>query len=81
MKFLFSTEEYLLEDAKKYNFLTRGKVVVPAMDDVQEFQATVNAMQIMGMTEEDIGCESRLRFILTLYLFLPSVVAELISTY
>ena len=50
-------EEFLLEDAKKYNFLTAGKVVVPAMDDSAEFQSTVNAMQIMGMSEDDISCE------------------------
>ncbi|XP_047737475.1 myosin heavy chain, non-muscle isoform X3 [Hyalella azteca] len=48
-------KEFLLEDAKKYTFLTAGKVVVPSMDDVQEFQSTVNAMQIMGMGEEDIS--------------------------
>ncbi|XP_076043123.1 myosin heavy chain 10 isoform X2 [Oratosquilla oratoria] len=48
-------KDYILEDAKRYNFLTSGKVVVPGVDDLVEFQATVKAMQIMGMSGEDIG--------------------------
>ena len=47
----------MLEDAKKYNFLTVGKAVVASMDDNAEFQSTVNAMHIMGMSDEDINCE------------------------
>lgn len=44
-----------MEDAKKYTFLSQGSVTVPGIDDVEEFQATVQAMQIMGISDEDIG--------------------------
>ncbi|XP_042206669.1 myosin heavy chain, non-muscle-like isoform X10 [Homarus americanus] len=47
-------KDFILEDPKHYNFLTRGKIQVPGMDEVAEFQATVKAMQIMGMNNEDI---------------------------
>merc|ERR1719341_2303277 len=47
-------KKLLLDDPKKYNFLTKGKVSVASVDDVAEFSGTCNAMQIMGMGEEDI---------------------------
>jgi len=47
-------KEYLLQDHKNYSFLTEGKVVVNEMDDAHEFQSTVDAMHIMGMSDEDI---------------------------
>lgn len=53
--FLFCAEDFILEDAKHYIFLTQGKVVVPGFDEVAEFQATVKAMQIMGINNEDIN--------------------------
>ncbi|XP_071519991.1 uncharacterized protein zip isoform X2 [Panulirus ornatus] len=46
--------DFILEDPKHYNFLTQGKIPVPGIDEVAEFQATVKAMQIMGMNNEDI---------------------------
>jgi len=48
-------KDIILEDAKHYTYLTMGKVAVPGMDEVAEFQATVKAMQIMGMGNEDIN--------------------------
>ncbi|XP_076042155.1 myosin heavy chain, non-muscle-like [Oratosquilla oratoria] len=48
-------KDCILEDAKRYIFLTSRKVVVPGVDDLSEFQATVKAMQIMGMSGEDIS--------------------------
>lgn len=30
---------------------------LPGIDEVAEFQATVKAMQIMGMNNDDIQCE------------------------
>lgn len=48
-------KDIILEDAKHYTYLTMGKVSVPGMDEVAEFQATVKAMQIMGMGNEDIN--------------------------
>lgn len=48
-------KDFILEDAKHYKFLTAGKVQVPGVDDVQEFQSTVKSMQIMGMGADDIN--------------------------
>lgn len=35
--------------------MSQGNVTVPGSDDGEEFQATVQAMQIMGISEEDLG--------------------------
>lgn len=50
-------EEFILEDPKTYTFLTNGALPVPGVDDASEFQATVKAMSIMGMTNEDLSGE------------------------
>lgn len=55
--FLPIAEDFILEDPKHYNFLTCGKMQLPGIDEVAEFQATVKAMQIMGMNNDDIQCE------------------------
>ena len=52
MYFLFA-EEFILEDPKDYHFLSNKLLPVPGVDDAAEFQSTVNAMNIMGMTNED----------------------------
>ncbi|XP_045109525.1 myosin heavy chain, non-muscle-like isoform X11 [Portunus trituberculatus] len=46
--------DFILEDPKHYIFLTQGKITVAGFDEVAEFQATVKAMQIMGINNEDI---------------------------
>ncbi|XP_063880376.1 myosin heavy chain, non-muscle-like isoform X8 [Scylla paramamosain] len=46
--------DFILEDPKHYIFLTQGKIAVAGFDEVAEFQATVKAMQIMGINNEDI---------------------------
>merc|ERR1740128_465382 len=46
--------EFILEDPKNYTFMTKGGVKVPGIDDVEEFQATLNSMKIMGMSEDDM---------------------------
>jgi myosin heavy subunit len=46
-------EEFILEDPKSYVFLSNKWLPIPGVDDAAEFQATVNAMSIMGMTNED----------------------------
>lgn len=46
-------EEFILEDPKDYHFLSNKLLPVPGVDDAAEFQSTVNAMNIMGMTNED----------------------------
>ncbi|XP_013779485.1 myosin heavy chain, non-muscle-like [Limulus polyphemus] len=48
-------KEYLLEDIKNYTFLTYGNVPVPGVVDSQEFRNTTKAMDIMGLSQEDLG--------------------------
>lgn len=48
-------KEFLLEDVKNYTFLTHGNVPVPGVDDAVEFKNTVQAMQIMGLSNEDLS--------------------------
>ena len=52
------SEEFLLEPPKNYGFLTFGNVSVSGVDDAHEFKATVDAMHIMGMNQDDLQCES-----------------------
>merc|ERR1719210_1379978 len=47
--------QLLLDDAKNYAFMAKGGVRVPAIDDVEEFSATQNAMRVMGISEEDMS--------------------------
>merc|ERR1711899_336714 len=47
-------KKYILEDPKNYAFLTSGMVTIPAQDDAEEFSATMEAMRIMGLNEEEI---------------------------
>lgn len=42
-----------MEDIKSYPFLGNKANPIPGMDDSAEFQSTVKAMNIMGMTNED----------------------------
>ncbi|XP_073974328.1 myosin heavy chain 10 isoform X3 [Rhodnius prolixus] len=53
-------KEFILEDPKHYHFLTNGMVQVPGVDDAAEFQATVSAMSIMGMSVEDLSALFRI---------------------
>ncbi|XP_043216625.1 myosin heavy chain, non-muscle-like isoform X2 [Amphibalanus amphitrite] len=47
-------KEFLLEQPKNYSFLTFGNVSVSGVDDAHEFKATVDAMHIMGMNQDDL---------------------------
>eukprot|EP00043_Microstomoeca_roanoka_P018161 m.192913 g.192913 ORF g.192913 m.192913 type:complete len:1358 (+) comp16776_c1_seq2:99-4172(+) len=46
--------ELLLEDIKKYRFVTNGDLHLHHVDDAKEFAETNNACRIMGMTDEQI---------------------------
>lgn len=52
---LEQTRDFLLEDVKNYTFLTHGNVPVPGVDEAVEFKNTVQAMQIMGLSSEDLS--------------------------
>ena len=43
-------KEFILEDPRSYKFLANGNLGV---NDSQDFQDTVNAMSIMGISDED----------------------------
>ena len=51
----FITEKLILEDPKNYTFLSYDQVTIPGIDDVEEFQLTMDAMRIMCISEEDIA--------------------------
>ena len=47
-------EKYILEDPKNYTFLSSGPITIPGQDDREEFLATIEAMRIMGLNEDEI---------------------------
>jgi len=47
--------DFILEDPKNYTFMTAGGVKVPGIDDPEEFNATIAAMKVMGMSDEDLA--------------------------
>nr|XP_018907941.1 PREDICTED: myosin heavy chain, non-muscle isoform X2 [Bemisia tabaci] len=53
-------KEFILEDPKTYLFLSNGNLPVPGVDDAAEFQSTVQAMGVMGMTNEDYSAIFRI---------------------
>ncbi|CAD5230543.1 unnamed protein product [Bursaphelenchus okinawaensis] len=60
-------QNYLLEDVANYSFLKNGNVLVPNVDDAQEFHQTIQSMRIMGFADEEIT--SVLRIISSVLLF------------
>lgn len=52
-------EELLLEDFSSYRFLIEGHVEIPGQEDNEMFDETLEAMDIMGFTEEErLGTET-----------------------
>merc|ERR1719346_561942 len=47
--------QMILEDARNYTFMTKGAVRVPGIEDVEEFQMTIQSMKVMGISEEDMA--------------------------
>merc|ERR1719210_1175806 len=48
-------KKYILEDPKNYTFLSNGSVTIPGQCDADEFEATIEAMRIMGLNEDEIS--------------------------
>ena len=46
-------EEFLLEDAKNYRYLTQGNVSVAGQDDAELYRQLVEAMDIMGFSKDE----------------------------
>lgn len=47
------SEELLLEDFSSYRFLVAGHVEIPGQEDDMMFDETLEAMEIMGFTEDE----------------------------
>lgn len=46
-------KEFLVQEPKTYKYLSNGNLPVPGVNDSQEFEDTREAMNIMGMSEEE----------------------------
>ena len=46
-------QELLFQSAKSYKFLSNGNLPVAGVNDAQEFRDTTEAMNIMGLSEEE----------------------------
>merc|ERR1719228_748176 len=47
-------KNFILEDAKNYTFMTKGGLRIPGTDDAEEFGATISAMKVMGISDDDL---------------------------
>jgi myosin heavy subunit len=50
-------EEFLLEDPKKYRYMTHGNVSVAGQDDGELYKQLLDAMDIMGFTKDEQDCK------------------------
>lgn len=61
MQFFFFSSiyiaEYLLDDMKTYHYLSNPYVTIQGIDEVEEYNNTIKAMHIMGMSNDDIICK------------------------
>ena len=51
---LSASEKFILEDPKDYTFLSYDNVTIPGLDDGEEFNATMEAMKIMCINDDDL---------------------------
>jgi myosin heavy subunit len=47
----------LLEDPKKYRYMTHGNVSVAGQDDGELYKQLLDAMDIMGFSKEEQDCK------------------------
>lgn len=47
------SEDLLLEPFNKYRFLSAGHVQIPGQQDDEMYEETMEAMKIMGLSEEE----------------------------
>lgn len=50
---LYFSEELLLEPFSNYRFLSSGHVQLPGQQDDEMYEETMEAMKIMGLTDEE----------------------------
>ena len=63
-------DELLLEDFNSYSFLMAGHVEIPGQEDDELFIETLEAMEIMGFTEEERLGTTNFYFIFLNFFFL-----------
>lgn len=51
----YFSDDFLLEDAKSYRYLSHGSMPVNGVDDVAEFNQTSESMLVMGLSPEDVN--------------------------
>ena len=56
----------MLNDISSYRFMTHGMQHLPNSSDREEFQDTLRAMEIMGITHTDVKCKLLWQVILTM---------------
>lgn len=49
----YLTEEFLLDDVRGYRYLSQGHVPVPGMDDADLYRQLIDAMNIMGIPNDE----------------------------
>ncbi|CAF3396041.1 unnamed protein product [Rotaria sp. Silwood1] len=47
--------DYLLEDFSRYRYLTNGNLTISGINDSEEFQHTIKAMQIMTISNDELN--------------------------
>ena len=47
------SDDFLLDDYSKYQYLSSGHVAIGGVDDSQEFCSLIESMSIMGFTVDD----------------------------
>merc|ERR1719288_700758 len=47
-------KKYIIEPTKSYTFLSQNDMTVGGIDDAEEFAATMQALRIMGVTDDDL---------------------------
>lgn len=52
------SDDLLLEAFNNYTFLSNGHVPIPSQQDDEMFLETLEAMKIMGFTDEEQTCEN-----------------------
>ncbi len=48
--------DFLLDDMKTYQYVSNAYTPIQGLDEVEEYQNTIRAMHIMGMSNDDIAC-------------------------
>lgn len=51
--------DFLIEDFKTYHYLSNSYIAIQGLDEVEEYNNTIKAMHIMGMSNDDITCKSK----------------------